>query len=358
MPISRSVLCLLLVLPFGAPHAATETHASIDAQFHANAQKHGIPAQSLLVLRNGEVLYRNAAGTAEPDGGAPVTLDTVFPVFSVGKLFASTLVLQLVDEGLLDLTAPASRYLPSLPKAWSEVRLDQLLSHVSGLPEYYDITDFTRPFPPTRDAAIAALDEVPPPNSPGERTHYNQTGYLVIAAVLEAVTGTPYPKLVRQRILQPLGMEQTWLEQNAVPEGRLVQTYRGEDGDYVREGPFNWPDYALAHVGGYLTLDDMGTFMSAVAQGRLVPKSRLLEAWQPYRFDNGKVGFFATGWDYCENGRWREVGHDGGTKLRVRIVFDDNLDEHFVIVYLTNGNKDGVWSGTLVESIQRLVLPE
>ncbi|WP_332017990.1 hypothetical protein [Alteromonas sp. ASW11-130] len=83
-----------------------------------------------------------------------------------------------------------------------------------------------------------------------------------------------------------------------------------------------------------------------------------MDYWQPYRLSNGDEGYFSSGWDYNKAGSWQELGHDGGGLVRVRILFKENLDDHYVIVYLTNGNKDGVWSRDLVDSVQYLVMPD
>jgi CubicO group peptidase (beta-lactamase class C family) len=351
---------LFLSLAFAAcaQPAPVDMHAAVDAQLHANARSHGIPAQSVLVLHNGEILYRNATGTTAIGGGTPVTPKTAFPLFSVSKLFANTVAMQLVEEGKLDLVAPASRYVPNLPLSWRHNRVEQFLSHISGVPEYFDGNDLARPFPPSLEAVFAKLTDVPPVSPPGERTHYTQTNYLVIEAILEAVTHIPYRTLVTQRIIEPLGLHQTWLDAADAPKDRLVESYHAEKGRAVREQPIAWPDYAIVHTGIHATLDDMGKFLSAVAQGRLVSKMGLLRFWQPYHFANGSDGYFASGWDFGESGRWHEVGHDGGTKVRVRILFGENLDDYYIIIYLTNGNNDNVWSRTLVDSVQQLILPK
>ncbi len=168
----------------------------------------------------------------------------------------------------------------------------------------------------------------------------------------------PFRELLRQRILQPINLTETWLQLADVPKDRLVKSYRAVAGQLVPDVTISWPDYSIAHVGAYMTLDDLGKFMSALAQGRLVAKTTLLRLWQPYRLNQGAISFFASGWDYGEWGCWHEVSHDGGTKVRARILFDDKLDDHYVVVYLTNGNKDGIWSHTLVRSVQSIILPD
>lgn len=350
-------LYLFLACAACAQTSAIDTHAAVDAQLLANAQKHGIPGQAVLVLHNSDILYRNATGTTGLEGRTPVTPKTVFPVYSVSKLFAITLAMQLQEEGKLDISAPASRYVADLPHSWRDIRIAQFLNHVSGVPEYFDSSDFSRPFPPSLAAVFANLKDVPV-SAPGERTRYTNTNNLVIAAVLESVTGTSYRTLLRQRIIEPLELQETWFDLADVPKARLVESYRAKEGQIGPDLSIAWPDYSAAHVGGYMTLDDVGKFMSAIAHGRLVSKAELLRLWQPYQFANGNVGFFATGWDYAVSGRWHEVGHDGGAKVRVRILFDEDLDDHYIVIYLTNGNKDGVWSRTLVDSVQTLILPK
>lgn len=352
-----ALLCLLPLCTACTQKSVIVNHAALDAQLLANAQKHGIPGQALLVMHNSDILYRNAIGTTAIKDGVPVTPTTAFPVYSVTKLFTITLAMQLQEEGKLDFSAPASQYVDNLPPSWRSIRIEQFLNHASGIPEYFDSNDFSRPFPASLAAVFAKLDKVALISEPGERTSYTNTNNLVIAAVLEAITRTPYRELLHQRIIKPLNLQETWLNLADVPKARLVKSYRVGTGQIMPDLAISWPDYSIAHVGAYMTLDDLGKFMSALAQGRFVAKSELLRLWQPYKLANGATGFFAHGLDYSEWGRWLEVGHDGGTKVRARILFDDNLDDHYVIVYLTNGNMDGVWSHTLVRSIQTIVLP-
>lgn len=355
-----SVLVLLYLLSAcnaSAQKLTIDHSAAIDAQLLANAQQHGIPGQAVLVLHNSDILYRNAIGVTATEDGVLVTPKTVFPVYSITKLFTITLAMQLQQAGKLDFSAPASRYVDNLPLSWRSIRIEQFLNHASGIPEYFDSNDLSRPFPASLDGVFAKLDKMPLAAAPGERTSYTNTNNLVIAAVLEAITGTPYRELLRQRIMKPLNLDETWLQLADVPKERLVKSYRAAAGQIVPDLTISWPDYSIAHVGAYMTLDDLGKFISALAHGRVVSKAALLRLWQPYRLANGVAGFFASGWDYGEWGRWHEVSHDGGTKVRARILFDDKLDDHYVVVYLTNGNKDGVWSHTLVRSVQSIILP-
>ncbi|MBX9616128.1 MAG: beta-lactamase family protein [Caulobacteraceae bacterium] len=348
-------LGLLLAACTGSP--APDLRAQIDARLQANASLHGIPAQSVLVMRNGEVLYRSQTGLAHLATQRAVRPDDLYGAYSVSKLFVSTLILELVDQGRVDLEAPASRYVADLPPAWRDVRIDQLLSHASGLPDYVPGADGPMDFPSTRDDVFRTLGARPLDFPPGTQSRYNQTNYLVLQAVLESRYGLPYRQIVQSRIIGPLGLRDVYLGLANAPAGRRVTAYHGQDGRLVADSPLPWPDYAIAHAELFTTADDLGVFLTAVARGRFARPQTLARLWRPYRLANGGTADFASGWDYGESGGYREVGHDGGVKVRVRLLFrDDAISDHYVIVYLTNGSRDNAWTRTLIDSIQPIVL--
>jgi D-alanyl-D-alanine carboxypeptidase len=351
-------LCAAIALVSCAASPSRPAKAPIDNIVKNNAAKHGIPAQAVVVLHNGEAIYRKHYGTASVDGGFPVDEETIFPVYSVSKLFAATLLLQLAEEGKVDLRAPASLYVDDLPLNWNAITVEQFLSHVSGVPEYFDLQGPDQGFPQSMHTAFERISKKSLVDPPATRTRYTNTNFLVIAAILESVTERSYGEIVRDRIIGPLGLRSTWLGLGGVPRGRLVNDYRGENGRIVPDVAIAWPRYSAAHGDLYSTAGDIAVFLNAVAEGRFVSRGALMRLWKPYALSNGSRGFFASGWDYGESGVWRELGHDGGTKVRVRILFQQDLVDHYVIVYLTNGSRDNVWSRTLVDSIQRLILPQ
>ncbi len=357
----RSILLAGISLPT-LPSCAADVRQLrarlIDRAIASNAAEHGISAQAVVILRGGEAVYRQYSGHTASDGSALVDQDSVFQIYSVSKLFATVLLLQLAEQGSVDLDAPASRYVDGLPPTWRATLVAQFLNHVSGVPEYYDATDLSQPFLPSLRAVFEHLADRPMVDPPGTRTRYTGTNFLVIEAILESVTGNSYSDLVRDRIMAPIGLRNTWLGPDGVPRNRLVADYHGKDGRLVPDLPIAWPAYSIAHGNLYSTADDVAAFLSAVAKGQFVSREVLMRRWKPYTFPNGNNGYFASGWEYGESGAWREVGHDGGAKVRVRIVFRDGLTQPVVIVYLTNGSRDNVWSRTLVESVQQIVLSQ
>jgi len=323
-----------------------------------NSKEHGIPAQALMIMHNQEVLFRDSLGIININSKKPVNNDTVFPIYSTSKLFASTLVLQLHEAGKLDLSEVITNFIPDLPIAWREIRVKHLLNHTSGLPEYFNCENKECTFPASFKEAITNLRSSPLQFKPGTQMRYNQTNYLLLKTVIEKVANTSYRKLVNSQIIEPLQLHNTWFGLANVPQNKLATSYHSESGDSLQENKIRFPDYAISQADAYSTINDLSNFLSALAQGKLISKQLLTNYWKPYLLNDGQEGYFSSGWDYEKTGTWNELGHDGGGLVRVRILFRENLDDHYIIVYLTNGNKDGVWSRTLVDSVQYFLMPD
>jgi CubicO group peptidase (beta-lactamase class C family) len=339
---------LLLVLLV----ACSTARPPLDQQLARNAVEHGVVGQAVLVMRDDEVVYRGSHGVVDRETKQPVRPDQLFPVFSVAKLFTSTLVYELVERGDVDVQAPIGRYLPDLPERWRAVTISQLLSHVSGLPDYFE-PGMTGGFPPTTRAMIASLADKPFFFEPGTQVRYTQTNYVLLGALLEAHYKTSYREIVTERITNRLHLANTHFWRTAVPAGRLVTSYRGKDGHLELDPVIAWPEYAITHAEVFTTVDDLATFVTAVRTGKLVKPETLLALWKRYPLPNGEASFWANGWEAEANGAEHYVGHDGGTVLRVRLVYTDSLAHGTrTYIYLTNGSVKNVWSRTLIDSLR------
>lgn len=355
---------LVALLPCIALARDDALSRSLERQLELNRERYGIAGQAVLVAQDGRVIFRGVDGEANVDTHRRVARDDVFPTYSLAKLFTSTLIMQLVERGRVDPDTPASAYLPGLPAAWRTIAVRDFLDHTSGVPEYFD----------NRNGAGAAADTVfaedatrvfqsladkPMQFAPGTDTRYTQTNYLVLAALLEAHYREPYSWIAEQRILRKLGMRHTWLGPAGLPRRGVVTPYVGKDGRLREEQDLAWPSYAYGHAGLYLTLDDLGRFLRAMTSGELVGKATLRRLWQPRTLAGGKRAWFAAGWEYGESDGYRQVGHDGGTRVRVRILFKDSLDEDVhTFVYLTNGSARNVWSRVLMDSAMAAAAPD
>ena len=354
------VLALSLTLPFIA--SASDTADALTRQLELNRARYGIAGQALVVVHNGRVIFRGADGEANLQSHERVTTRHVFPAYSLAKLFVSTLIMQLVERGEVDLDAPASRYLPALPPRWQAISVRDLLDHTSGLPEYFDDRPgavLTRDsFAPDAPALFAALADTPLQFVPGTESRYTQTNYVVLAELLAAHYGKPYPQIAEERIIRKLGLRHTWLGRDRLPKEGVVASYVGKNGRLAPDPAVAWPRYAYGHAELYCTPQDLTRFLQAVTAGKFVRKSTLQQLWNARTLPNGQRAWFAHGWEYAEGDGDRQVGHDGGARDRVRIVFDDLRDgDVYTFIYLANGSARNVWTRTLVNSAMAVVAP-
>jgi D-alanyl-D-alanine carboxypeptidase len=359
----RFVLPLALLIPHTV-YAAEPLAQAVSQQMHRNAQRYGIAGQAVFIAHDGKLLFRGTDGDANLATGEHITADTLFPVYSLSKLFASTLLMQLVEQGRVELDKPASLYVHGLPADWHHINVRQFLNHTSGVPEYFGAAQTTddgprAAFPATLHAVFAGLAKQPLQFAAGSNTRYTQTNYLVLSALLEAHYGKPYERIADERILQKLGLKHTYLGAGALPNTGVATSYTGKGGALQQSKEVVWPAYAHGHSDLYISLDDLSLFLQALADGKLVGKTALQQFWQTPVLANGKRGEFATGWETGEMGPYHEVGHDGGTKVRARIAYRGGLDgERYTVIYLTNGSAKNVWSRTLINSVMAAAAPD
>jgi len=187
----------------------------------AAAQAERIPSVSAAVVRNGEVVYADAIGIAEP--GRDATPDDQYRIGSISKTFCAVAVMQLRDEGALALDDPLTAYVPESAEGPS---IRRLLSHASGLEREPKGEIWETLKPPTRDELLAQLGGVESVLEPGRRFHYSNLGFALLGEVVVRLAGRPFEDHVDERILRPLGMERTtWRAAEPCARGYFVDPY-------------------------------------------------------------------------------------------------------------------------------------
>jgi D-alanyl-D-alanine carboxypeptidase len=285
---------------------------------------HPLPGLAVTVTDRDGVVVSEGFGHADLAAGTPVTRETRFQHGSIGKSFTAVLLLQLREQGLVDLDAPVTDYLP-----WFEVRtahrpptLHDLLTHTSGLMIGADVSSDSR-------YDVWALRESETGFAPGSRFLYSNVGYRTLGFVVEAVAGRPYPEAVRQRILEPLGLSST--DAAITNETRLRQAvgYARLHDDRPAQRSDPWvpaPWFETGTGDGALagTMDDLAGFLRALLNGGaglLQPESYALMTTPVIDSDEG--GWYGCGLLLVENDGRREIGHGGSMPgFRAWIVGD------------------------------------
>lgn len=186
------------------------TAAWIAEQLPAMLERYDVPAVGWAVLRGGEVVD-GAAGVLHRGTGVEATTESVFQIGSITKLWTASLVMQLVDEGLVELDAPVRTYVPEFligdEAAAARITVRQLLDHTAGFEG--DIFVDTGVGDDCVEKYVAVLADVPQLFEPGERFSYNNAGYCVLGRLVEVLRGQPYDACLREHLVTPLGLTNT-----------------------------------------------------------------------------------------------------------------------------------------------------
>ncbi|MBP2478804.1 CubicO group peptidase (beta-lactamase class C family) [Crossiella equi] len=279
----------------------------------ALAEKHGVPGAQAAVLVDGEVADA-AAGLLSTRTGVEATTDALFQVGSVTKLWTATLVLQLVDEGLLDLDAPVRAHVPDAP----DVTTRQLLNHTGGFEG--DLFFDTGRGEDAIAKLVARLGEARPLFPAGERFSYNNAGYVVLGRLVEVLRDKPFAQVLRERLITPLGLAHT---ASGAEEAIL---FRAAVGHLPGPGgPVAAPVWSIAAsnapAGSQLAMRaaDLLEFArlyldggrEGVLSAEAVAALHAAEVELPYLAR--MPTHYGLGWGRWELGEHVVVGHDGGT---------------------------------------------
>jgi len=234
------------------------------------------------------------SGVAELGRDKPVPLDGRFRIGSITKVFVSTVVLQLVGEGKVELDAPVERYLPGLLPDGDKITVRMLLQHTSGLYNYtnglpLDPAGFeTIRYKHWEPGELVAISTAKPLDFvPGTSWNYSNTNYVVAGMLVEKVTGRPYERAVEKRVLQPLGLRDT-----VVPGDRASIPGPHAHGYYkVGDRPVDITELnpSVAWAAGEMisTTADLDRFIDALLDGKLLKQAQLAEMTKPLPFSNG-----------------------------------------------------------------------
>lgn len=294
-----------------------------------------VPGAAVLVLRDGQPIVRASYGLADLETDTPATPETNYRLASVTKQFTAASILLLAEYGRLKLDDRVRKWLPSLPKAAETVTIRHLLTHTSGLIDYEDVIPeiFAAQL---HDADVLRLLETQDRTyfRPGTGYRYSNSGYALLALIVERASGKTFATFLRERIFQLLGMNNTV----AYEEG--ISTVNNRAFGYTKEaGRWNRTDQSqtsavLGDGGIYSSIDDLAKWDAALYDGRLLRPSSLQAAFTPATHTDDPEIEYGYGWRITGETLW----HSGET-VGFRNVIVRYPKRHMTVVVLTNRNE-------------------
>lgn len=335
-----------------APSGASE---AIDALVKASWVPTG-PGAAVIAVRDGKVVYRKAVGMADLELGVPLAPDSVFRLGSMTKQFTAVAILMLAEEGKLALSDPITKFLPDYPTQGHVITVEHLLTHTSGIQSYTAMPGWMT----TKIQADLSLTELidgfkrePMEFAPGTRWSYDNSGYVLLGAIIEKASGTSYASFLKRRIFDPLGMRSTDYGADARIIPRRVHGYtRGDGGDAnARYLSMTQPHAAGAIVS---TVDDLAAWDALYGDG-LVKQASLAKAWMPYVLADGKATKYGYGWMVSSLRGRPTVEHGGGIFGFSTYVLRVPKERVFVAV-LCNSDAPKTDPGVVARKVAALVL--
>ncbi len=299
---ARLGLLTLFLMPFGIAQPVID-------QLISSYDKLGLFNGSALVAEHGQVVLKKGYGLANMEWNIPNAADTKFRLGSITKQFTAILVLQLVEQGKIDLHAPVTRYLPDYPaRTGDKITIHHLLNHTSGIPGYTEVPGFGEKMrDPVKPAEfVKTFSKLELFFEPGARFSYSNSGYFLLGVILEKITGQPYEKLLRERIFDPIGMNDSGYDSTRPLLAKRAEGYdKTFDGKYVNTGYIDMTQpYAAGSL--YSTVEDLYKWDQALYGDKI-----LSEASKTLMFTPG-LSDYGYAWEIRKKDGVTTIEHGGG----------------------------------------------
>lgn len=326
---------------------------------------------ALLVADQGEIIYKEVYGFAEIETNRSLTVKSVFELASVSKAFTAAGIMTLYEHGKLSYDDLVERWIPDFP--YQGITIRNLLHHTSGLPDYMSL--FIEKWDRSKIAVnqdvldMLKLHQPPVLFQPNDKWEYSNTGYVVLAIIIEKVSGVCFADYMKTHVFQPLGMNDTRVFNRRYSNDRILDyafgyTYSYETHRYCLPDHQATTDYVIYLDGiqgdGVVNsnLDDLYQWDQSLYTEKLFKNETLEEAFSPARLNTNDTFDYGFGWILANNETTgRVVTHSGGwpgysTSL-IRYI-----DHNKTIIYLSNTDKQLELQQKTIEAVEKILFDQ
>lgn len=333
----RALICalsLFVLSPLGvsAQQSNEEVAAKID-RYIDEAVSLDAFSGTVLLTKDGRSIYERAAGEASKSYQIGNNINTRFNIGSVGKVFTATAIMQLAQSGKLKLDDTIDKYLPEFPYAEKdEITIQQLLNHSAGMGDYFEHPDFYAKKEALREISdfLSLVYEMKLVARPGEEFNYSNSGYVLLGAIIEKVSGQLYRTYIDENIFEPLEMKVTEIIyiEDIVPN--IATGYYPKNADELQQN-------ILVHgracpAGGiFSTVHDLSKFDQGLKTEKILRSEFIEKMFEPSEA-NPEYG---SGWEILDINGHKVLGHSGG-HYGIEAIFYRYVEEGYTIIVLSN----------------------
>lgn len=348
------VLLLIIVVLFIAYGSTlhSELKGSIQQKLLTFMDKKAVESQfngTVLIAKNGKILFQKGYGFSDYDARVPNQIDTEFRIASLTKSFTALSILQLETAGKLKTSDPISKYFPTFQNG-EEITIHSLLTHSSGVKNHFRITDATKPI--TIQAFIDLMSKQNLYFTPGSKYMYSNTGYTILAGIIEKVSGESYGNYLREHIFRIAGMNHTYLSK--MDARKMATGFQN-----MRKVEMEDDESQLEGAGDIIsTVGDLLKYNNATHNDRLLSPVEVKKMETGY-INSARWGVFkyGYGWNVADNfiSFGRLMIEHNGTLPGFKSEVVDFVQDRITVIVLSNNN--GTWnSGALTRELASICL--
>lgn len=315
----------------------------LDEVVKASIKQQYIPGLALAIIQKGCTLEMRGYGLANLEHNVLVTPETVFELGSITKPFTALAISHLVEQGKITLDDKISDYLAALPDSWNSITIWHLLTHTSGIADYFSAIDASQSslWQPhyLNKKIIEVVADLPLKFQPGEDAEYCNTGFVLLGFLLEEISNKTYADFIQEVICEPLDMASTCSYDNAVVVPSRAQGYQlvsKENSNPWRNRPFLDPALWDNAAGGLVSnLIDLVKWNAALFNENIFDQSSLAQMWTPATLNSGEKIDYGLGWVVMNLKGCKCVGHEG-RRPGFSTSFMHFMEENLTIILLCN----------------------
>lgn len=319
----------LLLLTVAAFISCNDSPENNIKEIASSYNKKGAFNGALLVARDGKILCDTVLGYSDFKTKQPLNDTTAFYIASLTKPFTALAIMQLKEQKKLAYDDPISLYIPNLSTFAQKATIRQLLNHTSGIPDY------EKEMSPVKNLTNAQVMQwLATRNSlnfsSGDKFEYSNTGYIILAAIIEKTSGKSYADFLKETIFKPLNLNRTIVYDTTKPviTNRAIGYNKNKELD----------DYSILTTGDgsiFSTTKDLFVWEEALYGNKLLSTKEMENAYKAPKLNDGSISNYGFGWNIEEKGGHKIVSHTGGLN-GYRACIWRNLHDKTVIIALTN----------------------
>jgi CubicO group peptidase (beta-lactamase class C family) len=292
------------------------------------------PGIAVIIQHRGKVIYKSAKGFANLETRSPMTLDSVHELASVSKQFTATATMLLVQQGALKLSNPLSMFVDDAPKAWSQVTVQNLLEHSSGLPDYlgYD-ADLSKEI-----STQELLKQITAKNlsfEPGSKWEYSNSGYMALGHIIAKASKKEFGDFVTTNVFKPAGMKTAVIANPSAIIPNRASGYHKVDNKWINE-TYVSPSYSNLGDGMVCaSANDLLAWHRALMARKILDEKTWVQLWQPSAPSSKTKQNYGFGFGIPRTGDKPRLAHSGGWIGTTTFLLSD-LETDSCIIILTN----------------------